>query len=74
MGSYAAFYLAGMYPLPSTRQFLISSPYFREISFYNPVLKKTATIRAVNFEGNPENGTGGKVFVEVRRSLKYLSD
>ncbi|KAH6901837.1 glycosyl hydrolase family 92-domain-containing protein [Coprinopsis sp. MPI-PUGE-AT-0042] len=64
MGSYAAFYLAGMYPLPSTRQFLISSPYFREISFYNPVLKKTATIRAVNFEGNPESGTGGKVFVE----------
>lgn len=29
MGSYVAFYLAGMYPLPGTRQFLISSPFFQ---------------------------------------------
>ncbi|KIP07755.1 glycoside hydrolase family 92 protein [Phlebiopsis gigantea 11061_1 CR5-6] len=26
MGSYVAFYLAGLYPLPATRQFLLSSP------------------------------------------------
>ncbi|KAJ3533543.1 hypothetical protein NMY22_g7290 [Coprinellus aureogranulatus] len=64
MGSYAAFYLAGMYPLPATKQMLLSSPFFPEISFYNPVYKKTTTIKAVDFEGNPSDGTGGKVFVQ----------
>ena len=65
MGSYAAFYLAGLYPLPATRQFLLSSPLFPQISFYNPVFRKTATIKALNFEANPTDGTGGKVFVQV---------
>ena len=65
MGSYVAFYLAGLYPLPATRQILLSSPYFPQISFRNPVLNTTTTIRANGFRGNPENGTGGHVFVKV---------
>ncbi|KAG7090436.1 hypothetical protein E1B28_009555 [Marasmius oreades] len=65
MGSYAAFYLAGLYPLPATRQFLLSSPYFPSISFFNPVFNSTTTIKAIGFEGNPEDGTGGKVFVKA---------
>ncbi|TBU25783.1 glycoside hydrolase family 92 protein [Dichomitus squalens] len=64
MGSYVAFYLAGLYPLPATRQFLLSSPYFPEISFRNPVLNTTTTIRSINFKGNPNDGTGGQVFVK----------
>ncbi|KAI0672078.1 glycoside hydrolase family 92 protein [Trametes maxima] len=64
MGSYVAFYLAGLYPLPATRQFLLSSPFFREISFRNPVLGTTTTIRSNGFQGNPKSGTGGRVFVE----------
>ncbi|KAF7332630.1 Glycoside hydrolase family 92 protein [Mycena kentingensis (nom. inval.)] len=64
MGSYAFFYLAGLYPLPATRQFLLASPYFPSISFFNPLLKKTTTIKVVGFEGNPADGTGGKVFVK----------
>ncbi|KAI9068181.1 glycoside hydrolase family 92 protein [Trametes sanguinea] len=64
MGSYVAFYLAGLYPLPATRQFLLSSPYFPEISFKNPVLNTTTTIRANGFRGNPKSGTGGHVFVK----------
>ncbi|KAJ7135659.1 glycoside hydrolase family 92 protein [Mycena epipterygia] len=64
MGSYAFFYLAGMYPLPATKQFLLSSPYFPQISFFNPVYKSTTTIKSVNFSGNPANGTGGNVFVK----------
>ena len=64
MGSYVAFYLAGMYPLPATRQFLLSSPYFPSISFHNPILNTTTTIVATNFAGNPANGTGGTVFVQ----------
>ncbi|KAH9903165.1 glycoside hydrolase family 92 protein [Cubamyces lactineus] len=64
MGSYVAFYLAGLYPLPATRQFLLSSPYYAEISFRNPVLNTTTTIRANGFRGNPKSGTGGHVFVK----------
>ncbi|KAI0081607.1 glycoside hydrolase family 92 protein [Panus rudis PR-1116 ss-1] len=64
MGSYVAFYLAGMYPLPATRQFLLGSPYFPEISFFNPTLGKTTTIKAKGFRGNPADGTGGTVFVK----------
>ena len=65
MGSYVAFYLAGLYPLPATRQFLLSSPYFPEISFTNPIFGNTTTITVKNFSGNPPNGTGGNVFVKV---------
>ncbi|VDB96722.1 unnamed protein product [Peniophora sp. CBMAI 1063] len=64
MGSYAFFYLAGMYPVPSTRQLLLSSPFFPSISFTNPVLGTTTTIIAHNFTGNPADGTGGNVFVK----------
>ncbi|KAI0703899.1 glycoside hydrolase family 92 protein [Cerioporus squamosus] len=64
MGSYVAFYLAGLYPLPATKQFLLSSPYFPQISFRNPALNTTTTIRANGFKGNPADGTGGHVFVK----------
>jgi len=64
MASYAAFYLAGMYPLPATRQFLLASPYFPKISFYNPIFNTTTTIISNGFEGNPPSGTGGTVFVK----------
>lgn len=73
MGSYVAFYLAGLYPLPATRQFLLSSPYFPQISFRNPVLNTTTTIRANGFKGNPKDGNGGTVFVQVRPSSQSFS-
>lgn len=64
MGSYVAFYLAGLYPLPGTRQLLLSSPYFPSISFFNPVFNTTTTIKSKNFNGNPPDGTGGRVFIQ----------
>lgn len=67
MASYAFFYLAGLYPLPATRQLLLSSPFFPSISFTNPLFNTTTTILARNFRGNPTNGTGGTVFVKVCR-------
>ncbi len=70
MGSYVAFYLAGLYPLPATKQFLLSSPYFPQISFRNPVLNTTTTIRANGFKGNPTDGTGGHVFVKVSTEFR----
>ena len=65
MGSYVAFYLLGMYPLPATRQMLISSPYFSQVKIHNPLFKTSTTINALGFEGNPLNGTGGKIYVKV---------
>ncbi|OAX39419.1 glycoside hydrolase family 92 protein [Rhizopogon vinicolor AM-OR11-026] len=64
MASYAVFYLVGMYPLPATRQFLLASPYFPKVSFYNPLFNTSTTIIAKNFEGNPADGKGGTVFVK----------
>ncbi|KAI0033572.1 glycoside hydrolase family 92 protein [Vararia minispora EC-137] len=60
MGSYAFFVLAGLYPLPATRQLLLSSPYFPSISFFNPLFNAKATIKVTNFEG--ANST--KIFVQ----------
>ena len=37
MGSYVVSYLAGLYPVPATRQYLLSSSYFPSISFFNPI-------------------------------------
>lgn len=72
MGSFAVFLLAGLYPVPATRQILLMSPYFPEISFYNPVFKTTTTIRSKNFSGNLSDGTGGNVFVEVSQMTFIL--
>ncbi|KAI0634493.1 glycoside hydrolase family 92 protein [Trametes polyzona] len=64
MASYVAFFLAGLYPVPATKQYLLSSPFFPKISFFNPAFNTTTTIVARNFAGNPVNGTGGTVFVQ----------
>ncbi|KAF4562550.1 hypothetical protein EYR36_003944 [Pleurotus pulmonarius] len=64
MGSYVVFLLAGLYPLPATNQVLLSSPFFPQVSFQNPLLGTTTTIRSKGFVGNPPNGTGGKVFIK----------
>ncbi|KAF5373213.1 hypothetical protein D9757_010545 [Collybiopsis confluens] len=64
MAAYTAFNLAGMYPLPATRQYLLSSPFFPSISIFNPLFNSTTTIKSNGFEGNPADGIGGKVFVQ----------
>ncbi|EIW86530.1 glycoside hydrolase family 92 protein [Coniophora puteana RWD-64-598 SS2] len=64
MGSFAAFVLLGMYPVPATQQYLLVSPYFPQVSFYNPAFNSTTTIKATNFQGNPANGTGGTVYIQ----------
>ncbi|PCH36943.1 glycoside hydrolase family 92 protein [Wolfiporia cocos MD-104 SS10] len=59
MGTWATFLLAGMYPVPATRQYLLSSPWFPQISFYNPIFNKTTTIIANGFTNN----TSGPIYV-----------
>ncbi|KLO11779.1 glycoside hydrolase family 92 protein [Schizopora paradoxa] len=63
MGSYVAYSLLGMYPLPATRQTLISSPYFPSFAIYNPFFDTTTSFIAHGFEGNPLDGHG-KVYVK----------
>ncbi|KAJ3784535.1 glycoside hydrolase family 92 protein [Lentinula aff. detonsa] len=58
MGSYAAFLLAGLYPVPATTQYLLSSPFFPSISFSNPLYETTTTIKTNNWAGNPADGIG----------------
>ncbi|KIY53187.1 glycoside hydrolase family 92 protein [Fistulina hepatica ATCC 64428] len=64
MASWAAFFLLGLYPITATRQYLLSSPFFPEVSIYNPVFNSTTTVKVLNFVGNPHDGTGGTVFVQ----------
>ena len=64
MGTWATFLLLGLYPVPATRQYLLSSPWFPKVSFHNPVFNSTTTIIAHGFDGNPANGTG-QIFVQA---------
>ena len=61
MGSFVVFHMSGLYPVPATKHFLLSSPFFPSVSFYNPLLKTKTTIRTKNF--SPE-----AIFVKVRPS------
>ncbi|EPS96935.1 hypothetical protein FOMPIDRAFT_62080 [Fomitopsis schrenkii] len=63
MGTWATFLLLGLYPIPATRQYLLSSPWFPKVSFYNPVFNSTTTMIVHGFDGNPANGTG-QIFVQ----------
>ncbi|KAF8743056.1 Glycoside hydrolase family 92 protein, partial [Rhizoctonia solani] len=62
MASYAAFYLIGLYPLPATRQILLSSPWFPSVNITNAFTNTTTTINAINFNGNG-NSSGDRVYV-----------
>ena len=62
MGSYVVFNLAGLYPVPATKQFLLSSPFFPSVSFSNPLFNTKTTIRAKNF--SPQ-----AIYVQVRHFL-----
>ncbi|KAI3611728.1 glycoside hydrolase family 92 protein [Moniliophthora roreri] len=72
MGSYVVFYLAGMYPLPATRQVLLSSPYFPSISFTNPVFGTTTMVKSINFGKGNIYVKGVKVDGEMYKSNCYL--
>ncbi|TDL19308.1 hypothetical protein BD410DRAFT_805898 [Rickenella mellea] len=48
----------------ATKQYLLFSPYFPRVSYFNPLFNSTTTIKANAFKGNPKNGTSGTVFVQ----------
>ncbi|PLB50006.1 hypothetical protein P170DRAFT_354590 [Aspergillus steynii IBT 23096] len=50
MGSFAALSMIGLFPVHGQDVYLISAPFFKEISIRNKVTGKVATIRALNFD------------------------
>ncbi|KAH8435182.1 glycoside hydrolase family 92 protein [Aspergillus melleus] len=52
MGSFAALSMLGLFPVHGQDVYLISAPFFKEISLRNKVTGKMATIRNINFDSS----------------------
>jgi len=50
MGSFLAFNMMGLLPVPGQSVYLISAPYFKSVSVTSPLTNKTATITNKNFD------------------------
>ncbi|CAI7602573.1 Alpha-1-2-mannosidase [Penicillium manginii] len=50
MGSYVVLSMMGLWPVPGQDVYLITPPYFKEVSIRNGITGKLATIRNVNFD------------------------
>ncbi|KAL4998482.1 glycosyl hydrolase family 92-domain-containing protein [Aspergillus recurvatus] len=55
MGSFAVLAMLGLFPVHGQDVYLITPPFFREISIRNKVTGKVATVRAVGFDAGYEN-------------------
>jgi putative alpha-1,2-mannosidase len=52
MGSFVMLSMMGLWPVPGQDVYLVTPPYFKEVSIKNAVTGKTATIRNVNFDAS----------------------
>lgn len=52
LGSFLAFNMMGLLPVPGQNVYLISAPYFESVSLTSPLTNKTATIRNKNFDAS----------------------
>ncbi|OQD79762.1 hypothetical protein PENANT_c044G02851 [Penicillium antarcticum] len=50
MGSFVVLSMLGLWPVAGQDVYLITPPYFKQVSVRNPVTNKTATIRSINFD------------------------
>lgn len=50
MGAFTVFSMLGLFPNPGQNVYLITAPYFEEVSITSPQTNKTATVRSVNFD------------------------
>lgn len=50
MGSFVVLSMMGLWPVPGPDVYLITPPYFKEVSIRNSVTGKVATIRNINFD------------------------
>jgi putative alpha-1,2-mannosidase len=55
MGSFLAFAMMGLFPNPGQNVYLITPPYFENVSITSPLTNKTATVRNVNFDPTYKN-------------------
>jgi predicted alpha-1,2-mannosidase len=55
MASFMLLSMMGLFPNPGQNVYLISSPFFESLTITNQLTNKTATIRAVNFDGQDRN-------------------
>ncbi|KAE8146224.1 glycosyl hydrolase family 92-domain-containing protein [Aspergillus avenaceus] len=55
MGAFAVFSMMGLFPNPGQDVYLIIPPFFEEVTITDPLTKKTATIRNINFDNTFEN-------------------
>jgi putative alpha-1,2-mannosidase len=55
MGSFVAMSMMGIFPNPGQNVYLITPPFFEQISITNPQTGKKATIRNVNFDASYKN-------------------
>lgn len=52
MGSFVVLSMMGLWPVPGQDVYLITPPYFKEVSITNPITGKVSTIRNVNFDSS----------------------
>jgi putative alpha-1,2-mannosidase len=50
MGAFTAFSMMGLFPNPGQNVYLITAPFFEEISITHPQMNQTAVIRSINFD------------------------
>ena len=55
MGSFLFFSMIGLFPVAGQNVYLISPPFFEEVSIKNPLTGNTATVRNVGFDPSYEN-------------------
>ncbi|KAF6836524.1 glycosyl hydrolase family 92 [Colletotrichum musicola] len=55
MGAFLAFSTVGLFPVAGQDVYLITPPFFEEVSFKSPTTGKTATVKAVGFDAEYRN-------------------
>ncbi|KAL3461124.1 glycosyl hydrolase family 92-domain-containing protein [Aspergillus heterothallicus] len=50
MGAFTAFSMMGLFPNPGQNVYLITAPFFEEVSITHPQTNQTATIKNINFD------------------------
>jgi putative alpha-1,2-mannosidase len=54
MGSFLAFSMLGLFPVPGQNVYLITPPYFESFEITSPVTGKTARVKNINFDPSYE--------------------
>lgn len=55
MGSFVAFSMIGLFPVPGQSVYLITPPYFESVNITNPLTGNTASVRNVGFDPTYQN-------------------